>query len=120
MVKKMVVGNAKKQKNIEIDSTIAKFTTMQVLVTENEGWKDYVMRLVEVGEGGYTPKHAHPWEHINFVTEGEGEIMIAGKINKVSKDAYAFIPPNTLHQFRNTGNTIFKFICIVPKRGHNI
>jgi len=114
----MIVGNAEKLKGKEIDSTLAKFTTMKVLVSKEEGWEDYVMRLVEVDEGGHTPKHSHPWEHINYVLSGEGEIMIDGKINRVHKDAYAFIPPNALHQFRNTGTTVFKFICIVPKEGH--
>ncbi len=116
----MIIGNAEKLNGKEIDSTLAMFTTMKVLVSSKEGWEDYVMRLVEIGVRGYTPKHSHPWEHINFILEGEGEIMIDGKINKVHRDAYAFIPPNALHQFRNTGDTIFKFICIVPKEGHII
>jgi len=114
----MIVGNINDLTGSDINNSEAKLTTMKVLVSPAEGWEDYVMRAVEVGETGYTPKHSHPWQHINYIIEGEGEIMIDGKINKVSAGAYAFIPPNSLHQFRNVGSGIFKFICIVPKEGH--
>jgi mannose-6-phosphate isomerase-like protein (cupin superfamily) len=50
--------------------------------------------------------------------EGEGELMIAGKVNKVSSGSFSYVPPGSLHQFRNAGKGIFKFICIVPEKGH--
>jgi quercetin dioxygenase-like cupin family protein len=28
------------------------------------------------------------------------------------------VPANTEHQFRNTGDGTFRFICIVPTEGH--
>jgi quercetin dioxygenase-like cupin family protein len=91
---------------------------MKVLVSEKEGWEDYVMRVVEVEKEGYTPKHQHPWPHINYVIEGQGEIMIDGVLNPVEAGSYAFVPADTLHQYKNTGDDVFKFICIVPKHGH--
>lgn len=91
---------------------------MQVLVSETEGWSDHVMRVVTVEENGYTPKHAHPWPHINYMIEGEGSLMINGEITPIKAGSYAFVPGNVLHQFRNEGKTPFKFICIVPKEGH--
>ena len=91
---------------------------MKVLVGPKEGWSDYVMREVEVQEGGYTPKHAHPWPHINVMLEGEGEVLQDGKYVKVSPGSFAYIEPNMEHQYRNTGKTPFRFICIVPKEGH--
>lgn len=30
------------------------------LIRADEGWEDYVMRYIEVGEDGYSPKHVHP------------------------------------------------------------
>ncbi len=91
---------------------------MKVLVGEHEGWDDYVMRVVEVKKNGYTPKHEHPWPHINFMIEGEGEVLNNGEYVPVKVGSFAYIEANTLHQFRNTGEEIFKFICIVPKEGH--
>ena len=101
-----------------ISNPQAKNAFMKVLVSEKEGWEDYVMRVVEVEKEGYTPKHQHPWPHINYVIEGQGEIMIDGVLNPVEAGSYAFVPSDTLHQYKNTGDDVFKFICIVPKHGH--
>ena len=114
----MIVSNVKDVPIIEVNSEEAKFTSMKALVSSKEGFEGYVMREVEVLEGGHTPKHRHPWQHINYMLEGEGELMIDGKINKVEAGSFAFVPPGSLHQFRNAGKGVFKFICIVPEEGH--
>ena len=114
----MIVDNAKNVPVIEVNNSEAKFTSMKALVSQTEGWKGYVMREVEVLEGGYTPKHSHPWQHINYFIEGEGELMIDGKINEVTPGSFAYVPENSLHQFRNVGKGTFKFLCIVPEKGH--
>lgn len=102
----------------EIKSDQAKNAVMKVLVSPMDGWDGYVMRLLELGEEGFTPKHSHPWPHINFIVEGEGELQIGDEINFVKPGSYAFVPEDVLHQFRNAGKGTFKFICIVPERGH--
>ena len=38
----------------------------------------------------------------------------------VSPGTYAFVPSGCRHQFRNAGDDTFRFICIVPKEGHQI
>jgi quercetin dioxygenase-like cupin family protein len=76
------------------------------------------MRVVEVQSEGFTPRHSHPWPHINFVISGKGELMIEGEVNKIESGSYAYVPANNLHQFKNIGLETFKFICIVPKEGH--
>ena len=50
--------------------------------------------------------------------EGDGELMIDGQIHNVTSGSYALVPEGKLHQFRNAGKDVFKFICIVPKEGH--
>ncbi|MFA5467055.1 MAG: cupin domain-containing protein [Candidatus Izemoplasmatales bacterium] len=99
-------------------SSEASKANMKVLVSPKEGWDNHVMRLIEVAPNGYTPKHQHPWEHINFVVGGLGELLIEGKTEAVRPGHYAYIPKDTIHQFRNAGNEPFSFICIVPKEGH--
>jgi quercetin dioxygenase-like cupin family protein len=116
----MSVGNIKDLNKIDVNHPSALNASMKVLVSPNEGWAGYVMRHVEVEEGGYTPKHSHPWPHINYMIEGEGELFINGKINKVTPGSYAYVPSDSLHQFRNAGKGLFKFICIVPEEGHKV
>ncbi len=114
----MIVGNINDLIAKEINNPSVKNAAMKVLVSPKEGWNGYVMRVVEVGEEGFTPKHSHPWPHINYMIEGEGELLIDGKINPVSSGSYAYVPAGSLHQFRNKGKGMFKFICIVPEEGH--
>lgn len=92
--------------------------SMAVLVGEKDGWDDYVMRLVSVEKDGFTPKHEHPWPHINYMVEGEGVLMMNGVDYPVKAGSHAYVPGNTLHQFKNVSSVPFKFICIVPKEGH--
>jgi quercetin dioxygenase-like cupin family protein len=113
-----MVGKVKDLKRIHFNPKVTKNASMKVLVGASEGWQDHVLRVVELKEFGYSPKHAHPWPHINYVLEGVGEIEIDGKIDQIKKGSYMFVPGNTLHQFRNTSNKTLKFICIVPTQGH--
>ncbi|MCF7924640.1 MAG: cupin domain-containing protein [Candidatus Izimaplasma sp.] len=114
----MIIDNIDNIKSKKVTSPDAKNAFMKVLVSNQEGWDDYVMRVVEVEENGYTPRHKHPWPHINYVIQGKGSIMIAGKDTEVEKGSFAFVPTDNLHQYKNNGKETFKFICIVPKAGH--
>ena len=115
-----MVGNIKQLESKVITSPEAKDASIQVLVSPNEGWDSHVMRVLEVKQEGYTPKHSHPWPHINYIIEGEGELQIGDEVTKVSAGSYAFVPGNTIHQFKNVSEAVFKFICIVPEEGHII
>lgn len=114
----MVVGNIDQLISKEINSKEALHASMKVLVSPKEGWEGHVMRVLDVQKGGYTPKHSHNWPHINFIIEGEGELFIDGVAHKVYPGSYAYVPANALHQFKNVGDTVFTFMCIVPEFGH--
>ncbi|MDY0074697.1 MAG: cupin domain-containing protein [Acholeplasmataceae bacterium] len=113
-----MIGHLDSLEGKVIDNPAVKNASIKVLVSPKEGWEGYVMRVLEVGSFGYTPKHQHPWPHINYIIEGEGELMIAGKSEKITAGSYAYVPGDTLHQFRNLGERVLKFICIVPEEGH--
>ena len=114
----MIVSNIKDIKGKVIDSPEVKNAVMKVLISSEEGWDDHVMRLMEVDEKGYTPRHSHPWPHINFMVEGKGILHIDGVDHEVEAGSFAYVPADKLHQFLNVGEGKFKFICIVPKDGH--
>lgn len=101
-----------------VKSDEVKLAKMKSLVGPDEGWGDYVMREVELGSLGYTPKHLHDWPHINYVLEGEGELFIDGEVKKIKEGSVMYVPSNIIHQYRNTSEARFRFICIVPKEGH--
>ena len=39
------------------------------------------MRLFTLKEKGNSPRHTHPWPHINYVVSGRGVLYIDGKEN---------------------------------------
>ncbi len=114
----MVIGHLDDIEIKEVKNPEALKASMKVLVGPDEGWKGNVMRTFELEKDGYTPKHSHPWPHINYIIEGEGVLFLNGKENHVKKGSFAFVPENELHQFKNVGDKKFVFICIVPEKGH--
>ena len=114
----MIVSHEENVNTIIFDNPEANGASMKALVSPKEGWEGYVMRVLELEEDGYSPKHNHPWPHINYMLEGEGILFVDGEEHKVKKGSYAYVAANKLHQFKNTGKDVFKFICIVPEEGH--
>lgn len=114
----MIVSHEKKTLVQAIDSPEVRAAGMKVLIGEAQGWADYVMRIIQLDEKGYSPNHSHPWPHINYMLEGEGVLSMGDEDHPVQAGSYAYVPADTQHQFRNTGTGAFKFICIVPKEGH--
>jgi len=75
----------------------------------------FYLRQFEVDPGGHTPYHSHPFEHEVFILEGKGRINTAGGEIPLEKDMFAFVAGNEAHQFENTGKSVLKFLCIVPR-----
>jgi len=113
-----MIGNLSQLEGKPISNPAAKNASMKVLVSPAEGWMDGSCHVIEVEKDGYTPFHSHPWPHINYVIEGNGELKIGETVTRVTAGSYAFVPGSTMHQFRNAGDGWFRFICIVPKEGH--
>lgn len=100
-----------------VDMDGASGVSKAVTIGPREGWDDYVMRVFRLEPGGYTPKHAHDWEHVNYITIGSGKLTIGEETHDVEQGDFVFVPPNKDHQFRNPGDGEFEFICVVPERG---
>ena len=114
----MPLGHIEELENKIVNNPQADKAKMRVLVGEIEGWDNHVMRVFELEPNGYTPRHLHPWPHINYIIEGEGTLFLNGVENPIKAGSYAYVPGNELHQFQNTSDSVLKFICIVPTEGH--
>jgi quercetin dioxygenase-like cupin family protein len=84
------------------------------LITKEMGAKNFAMRVFEVEPNGYTPLHSHSWEHEIFVLEGNGQLFDGEKTTPLKPAETVFVPPNERHQFKNSGQTTLKFICLIP------
>lgn len=114
----MFVGNLLDVEKIAMNVPGAKGAFKQAAIGPKEGWEDYVLRVMTLEVSGNTPKHSHPWPHINYVLKGEGIIIINNKEYPAKEGVLAYIPSNDEHGFVNTSATEeMQFICIVPKEG---
>lgn len=85
------------------------------LITTEHGAPNFAMRIIEVQPGGGTPFHTHPEEHEVYVLEGKGALLDEEeKEMALAPGDVAFVLPNEQHQFVNRGDTMLRFICVIP------
>ncbi len=87
---------------------------IRCLVGEPDGAPSFSMRQFEVAPSGHTPKHTHGYEHEVFILEGSGVAVEGDREHPIRAGSVIYVPPNQLHQFRNTGPGALKFICLIP------
>ncbi len=46
--------------------------------------------------------------------EGNGQLFDGEKTTPLKPADTVFVPPNERHQFKNSGQTTLKFICLIP------
>ncbi len=92
----------------------AKGCHYKVAVSARDGAPTFAMRFFEVEPAGHTPLHQHSYEHEVFVMEGTGTVWRDGQEVSIGPGMILFIPANERHQFKNVGNTPFKFMCLIP------
>jgi quercetin dioxygenase-like cupin family protein len=61
-----------------------------------------VNQVCEPGAGA--PSHTHEFDEIVTVLEGSAEVWVGAERLVVGPDTSLFVPPNTVHGFRNVGD----------------
>ncbi|MEW6725626.1 cupin domain-containing protein [Desulforudis sp. 1088] len=113
----MYVSNVRDIKAVRLEAPGMANAVKQTLVGPGHGWQGWVMRLFTLNEGGYSPRHTHPWPHINYIVSGRGTLFMAGREHALEPGSVAYVPGGVEHQFRNSGEQDLSFICIVPEEG---
>lgn len=91
-----------------------KDVTMRMMVGADDGAPTFAMRHFTVAPGGHTPRHAHNYEHEVYVVGGTARVEENGAFHDVQAGDVLFVEPNVTHQFVNTGDGDFTFLCLVP------
>jgi quercetin dioxygenase-like cupin family protein len=99
----------------EVTMAGAEAVTIRWLLGRKSPAPNFWLRLFEVQPGGHSPYHSHPSEHEIFVLEGSGRLNAKGGNFPLAAGTFALVEPGEEHQFENTGETVFKFLCLVPK-----
>jgi len=97
-----------------VDMEGARDVTVRWLVDRARGATTFAMRLFEVQPGGYSPRHSHAGEHEVYVLEGSGVVLLGDRELPAGPGTFAFIPAWEEHQFKNPGDGILRFLCVVP------
>ncbi len=87
----------------------------QVPLSVKDGVPTFSFRVFTIVQGGHTPFHQHPFEHMNYVIKGRGALIAADGEHELTEGDFALVLPGEAHQFRNTGKSDFVVICAVPK-----
>ncbi len=110
----MKVVNYKDVLPVVMNNEAVKNVAGRVMIGKQDGAKNFCMRVFEMGKDGYTPRHTHDWEHEVFVHTGIGEVLIEDQWHPLSEGSAIFVPANIEHQFRNTSDETFTFVCLIP------
>ncbi|HDS59890.1 MAG TPA: cupin domain-containing protein [Thermoplasmatales archaeon] len=111
----MIVQNQRDVPAKDVVMEDAENVRIQVLMGDNVAAPHFVMRRFTIGPGGHTPLHDHDWEHEVFVLDGRGALVDEnGREIPLRPTDFAFVPAGEVHQFRNTGQEDFVFLCVIP------
>jgi quercetin dioxygenase-like cupin family protein len=89
--------------------------TMRVAIGPEQGAPVFNMRVFEVQPKRKSPHHSHWWEHEVFVLSGKGVVVTEQGELPIEHGSTVFVPGGEMHQFRNTGEDVLRFICLVPQ-----
>ncbi len=92
----------------------AKDVEIRWLISREDGAEKFAMRMFEIQPGGHTPLHTHPHEHEVFIVQGRGTFICEGQEYEFGPEHVIFVPGGLEHCFKNTGDSILRFLCLIP------
>jgi quercetin dioxygenase-like cupin family protein len=110
----MKLVNSKDVSKVIVDHVGAKDVMIQWLIAPDDGAENFAMRLFEVAPGGHTPLHQHRHEHEVFVLQGQGLVTCDGEDHPIGPEDTVLMPGGSEHCFTNTGDSILRFLCLIP------
>jgi quercetin dioxygenase-like cupin family protein len=90
-------------------------TTIQWLISKEQGAPRFAMRLFTLEPEAKIGMHGHPEEHEIYVIQGEMDLIAEdGTRTRVAATDSIYMPPNEKHGYENISNVEVKFICVIP------
>lgn len=110
----MIVKRVDEVEQTPVEMDGAEGCRVRWLIGSDDQAPNFAMRQFEVAPGGFTPRHAHPYEHEVFVLEGEGRVLQDDQPRPIGPGSVVLVGSNELHQFVNSGDTPLRFLCLIP------
>lgn len=86
---------------------------MAVMIGRADRARNFALRQFQIDAGGFTPRHAHDYEHEVFVVAGTGTVLLEGTEHPVRAGDAILVPANEEHQFKAAADGL-RFLCLVP------
>jgi quercetin dioxygenase-like cupin family protein len=88
------------------------------VIDEEDGAPHFAMRVLDVQPDCASPYHSHWWEHEVYVLDGQGVVVHGDDTSlretPISAGSVVLVDGDEKHQFRNTGEGVLRFICLIP------
>ncbi|MBE0584812.1 MAG: cupin domain-containing protein [Desulfofustis sp.] len=110
-----IINNYSDLESHSFEGELVKGVTGRVAIGVADGAPHFCMRVFTIKPDGFTPRHAHDWEHEILFHSGSGQIVKDGAWCDVSAGSIAFVPGNEEHQIRNNSSADLVFACLIPK-----
>lgn len=113
----MKITNLEKVEKVRMTMEGASGAWKQIPLAKADGVPAYSLRVFTIEPGGHTPYHTHPFEHMNYIIDGEGVMVTeTGEERSVRKGDFALVMPDEAHQYKNASKEKpLVMICLVPK-----
>ena len=112
----MHIAALEQVKKTKPDMEGAKGVYKQIPISRENGTPTFSFRVFTIEPGGHTPLHSHPFEHLNYVIEGNGVVIAEDGERELKKGDFVLVLPGETHQYRNISlNSPMVIICAVPK-----
>ncbi len=99
----------------EYRSEAAPGVIRRVLVGQEEGARDFIVRYFTVPAGGHTAFDQHEHQHGVVVVQGRGRVLIGEDWHEIAPGDAVFTDANEIHQFAAAGDVPLGFICVIPR-----
>lgn len=89
--------------------------TVRRVISNVDGAADSTTDVSIIAPGGFSARHAHPWEHQVFAVAGKGAVTDGRESTPFRGREVIVIPADEPHQFVNDGDSDVLFVCLIPK-----
>jgi quercetin dioxygenase-like cupin family protein len=86
------------------------------MIGKKEGAENFAFRYYQLEVGARSRQEQHHHDHGVFILQGSGEVLLGDQTHPISRGDIIYIPPDVLHQLRNTGSDPLGFLCVIPAR----
>jgi quercetin dioxygenase-like cupin family protein len=93
----------------------ARDTALKLMVGEEDGAPNFVLRRIEMEPGGGMPLHTNDVEHVQYVLSGNARVTVGDEVHEVGADMSLFIPAGVPHAYQPVGDEPFVFLCAIPR-----